>query len=240
MERFMHGRVVFAGDAAHLVSPFGARGANSGFEDAQNLAWKLEAILKGRTGVDLMESYCVERELAADDNIGHSTRATDFISPKSTIARTFRNATLKLAQRAPFAQSMVNSGRLSTPSVYLNSPLHIPDNTEYSGPAQLGAAALDAPLETNDGASTWLLDELGSGFTAIAIANGEMPDTIAGVNLKVIGHDLHDNEGLFTTRYDAQPGSVFLFRPDQYLCARFRSFDADAISIACAHAMKSA
>jgi 3-(3-hydroxy-phenyl)propionate hydroxylase len=240
MERFMHGRVVFAGDAAHQVSPFGARGANSGFEDAHNLAWKIEAIIKGQTGADLMESYCVERELAADDNIGHSTRATDFISPKSTIARTFRNATLNLAKRAPFAQSMVNSGRLSTPSIYLDSPLHIPDNTAYGGTAKLGAAALDAPLQTSDGKPTWLLDELGTGFTAIAMANGDVPDEVHGINLHVIGHDLLDVEGLFAERYDAKPGSVYLFRPDQYLCARFRSFDADAIKIACGHAMKSA
>jgi len=240
MDEFMQGRVVFAGDAAHQVSPFGARGANSGFEDAQNLAWKLEAIIKGRTGADLMQSYRFERELAADDNIGHSTRATDFISPKSTIARTFRNATLNLAQRAPFAQSMVNSGRLSTPSIYLNSPLHIPDNTVYEGTAQLGAAAVDAPLQTSEGTATWLLDELGPGFTAIAVANGDVPDEVHGIDLHVIGHDLLDSEGLFAQRYDARPGSVYLFRPDQYLCARFRSFDAGAIKIACEHAMKSA
>ncbi|MGI9481556.1 MAG: FAD-dependent oxidoreductase [Hyphomicrobiales bacterium] len=240
MERFIHGRVVFAGDAAHQVSPFGARGANSGFEDAQNLAWKLEAIIKGQTGADLMESYCTERELAADDNIGHSTRATDFISPKSKIARTFRNATLNLAARAPFARSMVNSGRLSTPSAYANSPLNIPDNVEFAGVAKLGAAAVDAPLKTGGGADTWLLDELGTGFTAIVVEDGAIPKELPGMSVKVLGDDLHDVEGLFAERYDAQPGNVFLFRPDQYMCARFRQFDPGELKVACQHAMKSA
>jgi 3-(3-hydroxy-phenyl)propionate hydroxylase len=83
MQRFVHDRIVFAGDAAHQVSPFGARGANSGFEDAHNLAWKLAAVMNGEAPARLIDSYAYERELAADDNIGHSTRATDFISPKS-------------------------------------------------------------------------------------------------------------------------------------------------------------
>src|SRR4029077_513986 len=92
MARFRHGRVLFAGDAAHRVSPFGARGANSGVQDAENLAWKLTAVLQGRAGDALLDSYGAEREYAADENIGHSTRATDFITPKSEISRLFRDA----------------------------------------------------------------------------------------------------------------------------------------------------
>ena len=240
MDRFMHGRVVFAGDAAHQVSPFGARGANSGLEDAHNLAWKLEAIIKGQTGADLMESYCVEREHAADDNIGHSTRATDFISPKSPIARTFRNATLKLAERAPFAKAMVNSGRLSTPSVYTDTPLSIPDEEEFAGSAALNAVAKDAPLKSASGEDVWLLDALGTGFTALVIDDGKTPEDVPGIDVKVIGRDLLDDAGIFTDRYDAKPGSVYLFRPDQYLCARSRAFDAAALNIARQHALKSA
>ncbi|KAB2868040.1 MAG: NAD(P)-binding protein, partial [Burkholderiaceae bacterium] len=79
MAHFRHGRVLFAGDAAHRVSPFGARGANSGIQDAENLAWKLAAVVQGRAGDALLDSYGAEREAAADENIGHSTRATDFI-----------------------------------------------------------------------------------------------------------------------------------------------------------------
>src|SRR3982075_1880410 len=83
MDRFIHGRVIFAGDAAHQVSPFGARGANSGLEDAENLAWKLDRVLREISPEALLESYHAERSAAADENIRESTRSTDFMAPGS-------------------------------------------------------------------------------------------------------------------------------------------------------------
>eukprot|EP01036_Dinobryon_divergens_P038948 gene38948-51219_t len=82
-----HGRVLFAGDSAHGVSPFGARGANSGVQDAENLAWKLDWVLQGRASPALVSTYGPEREYAADENLCNSTRATDFITPKSEVSR---------------------------------------------------------------------------------------------------------------------------------------------------------
>ena len=145
LERFVHGRVLFAGDAAHLVSPFGARGANSGVQDAENLAWKLALVLDRKAPESLMESYDRERVAAADENISHSTRSTDFIAPRSPVKRLFRNAVLELAARTAFAKRMVNSGRLSTPCVY-RTPLSTPDEDAWDGQARLGAPAPDAPL----------------------------------------------------------------------------------------------
>ena len=78
MEKFRHGRVLFAGDAAHGVSPFGARGANSGVQDAENVAWKLKLVLEDKAPDRLLDTYGSEREYAADENILNSTRATDF------------------------------------------------------------------------------------------------------------------------------------------------------------------
>ena len=98
--RFRHGRVLFAGDSAHGVSPFGARGANSGVQDAENLAWKLAAVLQRQAPDALLDSYADEREYAADENIRNSTRATDFITPKSEISRLFRDAVLRPGQDA--------------------------------------------------------------------------------------------------------------------------------------------
>ena len=116
MERFRHGRVMFAGDSAHGVSPFGARGANSGVQDAENLAWKL-ARRASTAGVRrAARQLCDEREYAADENILNSTRATDFITPKSEISRLFRDAVLELAKTHAFARTLVNSGRLSVPA----------------------------------------------------------------------------------------------------------------------------
>ena len=81
------------------VSPFGARGANSGIQDADNLAWKLELVMRGDAPRRLLDSYDSERVAAADENIRNSTRSTDFITPKSAISRTFRDAVLELARR---------------------------------------------------------------------------------------------------------------------------------------------
>ena len=132
MERFRHGRVLFAGDSAHGVSPFGARGANSGVQDAENLAWKLDAVLRGRASDALLDSYASEREYAADENLLNSTRSTDFITPKSEISHVFRDAVLSLARDFPFARRLVNSGRLSVPAVLDGSPLSTPDAAAYS------------------------------------------------------------------------------------------------------------
>src|SRR6201999_2728487 len=97
MERFLHGRVMFAGDAAHQVSPFGARGANSGLEDAENLAWKLDRVLRHSSPEALLESYHRERSQAADENIRESTRSTDFMAPNSPYEARLRKAVLSLA-----------------------------------------------------------------------------------------------------------------------------------------------
>ena len=164
MERFVHGRVIFAGDAAHGVSPFGARGANSGVQDADNLAWKLDLVLRGTAPRALLETYGSEREHAADENILNSTRATDFITPKSPISRLFRDAALDLARAHPFARKIVNSGRLSVPATLHGSALNTSDRDAFEGPMVPGAPAADAPLP--DGG--WLLRRLaGKGFTAL-------------------------------------------------------------------------
>jgi 3-(3-hydroxy-phenyl)propionate hydroxylase len=163
MEHFRHGRVLFAGDSAHGVSPFGARGANSGVQDAENLAWKLDAVLRGQAGDALLDSYALEREAAADENIVNSTRATDFITPKSEISKLFRNSVLQLARDYPFARQIVNSGRLSVPATLDASPLNTPDRDAFAGAMRPGAASADAALQC-DGHDTWLLRHLGGGF----------------------------------------------------------------------------
>ena len=100
METFRHGRVLFAGDAAHQVSPFGARGANSGMQDVDNLGWKLGLVLQGRAPERLLDTYSEERVYGADENILNSTRSTDFITPKSEVSKLFRDAVLTLAAKA--------------------------------------------------------------------------------------------------------------------------------------------
>jgi 3-(3-hydroxy-phenyl)propionate hydroxylase len=236
LDRFVHGRVIFAGDAAHQVSPFGARGGNSGIQDAENLAWKLAAVIGGEAGAGLIESYEIERVQAADENIGHSTRSTDFIAPRSPAERRLRNAVLDLAPRAEFARRMVNSGRLSTASVY-DSPLSTPDEFPFAGSARLGAPLPDAPMSARDGKQGYLLERLGGGFEVLTVKNGARPDGPEGIRLTVIGEDLIDVTGAFARRFDASPGATYVVRPDQHLAARFRAFDADKVRRAVGRAL---
>lgn len=240
MERFRHGRVLFAGDSAHGVSPFGARGANSGVQDADNLAWKLAAVLQGDAPDALLDTYASEREYAADENIRNSTRATDFITPKSEVSRLFRDAVLELTKRHAFARTLVNSGRLSVPAVLRDSPLNTPDCDAFAGAMVPGAAAADAPLVRADGRSGWLLRECNPvRFTALLFGQGEAADrsleALKGCDFPL--HVVRVQVDLATQRYDAQPGTVYLLRPDQHVCARWRHPTAENIRAAIEHAL---
>jgi 3-(3-hydroxy-phenyl)propionate hydroxylase len=223
MERFVHGRVIFAGDSAHGVSPFGARGANSGVQDADNLGWKLDWVLKGRAGVELLNSYGPEREYAADENILNSTRATDFITPKSEISRLFRDQVLGLARDHEFARRLVNSGRLSVPATLVDSDLNTPDVEAFQGAMVPGAPLTDAPIEAANVKASWLLRTLGREFTLLVF--GEAPAWAAAlpnVSLLRVGIDFLDVKGLVTQRLDGKPETAYLIRPDQHVCARWR------------------
>lgn len=265
MEAFRHGRVLFAGDSAHGVSPFGARGANSGVQDAENLAWKLAAVLQGQASDALLDSYAAEREYAADENLRNSTRATDFITPKSEISHLFRDAVLRLSQRHPFARTLVNSGRLSVPATLTGSALNTPDADAFAGRMVPGAPALDAPVALFDGRRQWLLGQLGPDFTALLAAGpgqGALIDALQaaaaglpGLKLLVVAPagadapgasagrstdlviDVIDVDGLVARRYDLQPGSLVLLRPDQHVCARWRGPTAEAVRSALQRAL---
>jgi 3-(3-hydroxy-phenyl)propionate hydroxylase len=239
LARFVHGRVVFAGDAAHQVSPFGARGANSGVQDADNLAWKLAAVLKGAPSA-LIESYEAERGLAADENILNSTRATDFIAPRSAGERVLRDAALALAREAPFARRFVNSGRLSLPSAYGAGGLATPDADPWSAGPPPGAPAPDAPLLSPEGEPAYLSEILSLGFTLLFAAGVGWTPKPKGVSVLKIGDGAQawrDAEGLFAKRYDATPGAGYLIRPDGHVAARFRRATKPVVEAALARAL---
>jgi 3-(3-hydroxy-phenyl)propionate hydroxylase len=254
MQRFRHGSMLFIGDAAHQVSPFGARGANSGIQDADNLSWKLARVIKGQSPQSLLDSFDHERLCAADENILNSTRSTDFITPKSSISRVFRDATLDLASHFPFARRMVNSGRLSLPSHYLDSPLNTPDSPDERFQTALypGSPLCDAPLII-EGHKRWLLRELDGRFALLFVPGDTESDQsmqspvmqqwIALNDIKLIEIDLSkqlaesgDHKPLIQTRLDLTAGASWLIRPDQHLAARFRKLDANALAHAFARA----
>jgi 3-(3-hydroxy-phenyl)propionate hydroxylase len=238
IDHLRHGRVIFTGDAAHQVSPFGARGANTGVQDCDNLSWKLKAVLDGDAPLALLDSYHAERAYAADDNIGHSTRATDFITPKSRTSLRLRNAVLELARTEPFARPLVNSGRLSTPTPYLHSPLNTPDADAFAGKMLPGTNCADAPIRCN-GQSGWLLNQLGDGFVLLSFGPAA-PVSVGRITARVleVGKDIQDEQGVLTARYDGQPGTVYLIRPDQHVAARWRLFEPAKVQDALRRALQ--
>ena len=237
IDNFRYGRVLFAGDAAHQVSPFGARGANTGVQDIDNLIWKLKRVLDGQAPLALVDTYHDERAYAADDNLLNSTRSTDFITPKSHASRVLRDAVLQLAQTEPFARRLVNSGRLSTPTPYRDSSLNTPDDAVFEGSMRPGTNCADAPV-SRAGKRTWLLNQLPRDFALLAF--GPVPAGAASGGsapaLLTVGEDLLDVDGLLAQRYDGRPGTVYLIRPDQHVAARWRSYDAAKVDAALARA----
>lgn len=229
MARFVHGRVLFAGDSAHLVSPFGARGCNGGLADIDNLGWKLDLVLRGQANIDLLESYNEEAIITADENILNSTRSTDFITPKSKMSAVFRDTVLELARDFPFARTLVNSGRLSTAVDYPNGPLNTVDCDDWAGRGIApGSPALDAPL--GDG---WLLERLGGRF--LLLINGDPGLSIPGVELLDIANLA--NAEVVKERFGLSPGAAYLIRPDQYVAARWKAPTHTTVVAALAHSM---
>ena len=231
MERFRHGPVIFAGDSAHQVSPFGARGCNSGMQDVDNLGWKLGLVIEGKAPDALLDTYDEERAHGADENILNSTRATDFITPKSKISHMFRNAVLDLAEHHAFARPLVNSGRLSKPCTYDGSSLNGPD-VLTGGPSRtrVGSPCPDAPLD--DG---FLISRLGNGFTIMTI-DADAVESIeeGGITAQPLAiSTAKDPSGALKERYlGGAKSAVYLIRPDQHVAARWDSFDEAALRAA--------
>ena len=253
MDSFVHKRVIFIGDSAHLVAPFGARGANSGLQDVDNLGWKLALILNGKAPESLLESYDYERVIAAKENVLNSTRTTDFITPKSEISRIFRDAALELSGEFEFARRFVNSGRLSVASTFEESALNTSDMNDFDSKMVPGAPSIDAPVTLN-GVKSWFMKLIGTEFTAVYFAKDgenalagadELKEDSIPVKTIVVNQSgkanegaLYDHKGLLQQRLDGQPGTYYLFRPDQHLVARWREFDLQAVRDAVSRATR--
>jgi len=248
VERFRIGRVLLAGDAAHLVSPFGARGLNSGVADAENLAWKLATVLAGRASDELLESYHTERRAAAIENLAVTDASMRFMVPRGRLRRTLRNAILRGSLRVPRLRRLVNSGRLAQPFSYADSPIVVGEAREARIPA-IGGVAPDAPCRSRDGAPVLRLRDLfGTGFVALLVADA--PREAAAISIRAsrlawpapcqvvaIGPDgplngvtvLADVEGEIRRVYGAAGPSAYLIRPDGHLAAWIPLRRTDAV-----------
>ena len=226
MQRFRHDRIIFAGDAAHQVSPFGARGANSGVQDIDNLVWKLALVLNGKAPPKLLDSYMDERHEAADENIRHSSRSTDFITPKSRASLELRNSVLELAKEFDFARPLVNSGRLSLATNYTQSPLSSEDDIGFGERCKPGDFCPDAPVQYQ-GEDSYLLRHLGREFVLLGDEqSGIEAMEVDGISVTalVLGKDIIDSDGLIAERYNLRRGNAYLIRPDQHIAARWRYY----------------
>jgi 3-(3-hydroxy-phenyl)propionate hydroxylase len=254
---FRAGRVLFAGDAAHQLSPFGGgRGGNSAIQDVDNLVWKLAHVVQGKASARLIDSYHDERAPVADENMQLSRRAAEFLNPSSAHSLAVRNAVLALAPRHPFAKVLINTGRLSVAPNLRGSWLLTPDGDAWDTPVTPGNAAIDAPAGENG----WLIEYLTGAFTLMVYAQDRDQldaETIVALErlasdatpveslmvLSRVGHSagriptLHDRGGLICKRYDLSPGAAYLFRPDQHVCARWRAWTADTVRAAVQRAL---
>ncbi|GGK68678.1 FAD-dependent oxidoreductase [Amphritea balenae] len=264
MDRFRKANLFFVGDAAHQVSPFSARGINSGFEDADNLVWKLRLVIDGLASDSLLDSYSDERCYAADRNMQLSTNATDFITPKAGQCRVFRDAVLDLAKDYDFARTLVNSGRLSEAVFIEESPLNTSDADHFDCDVLPGAPCADGPV-LYQGKDTFLRSVLGISFTGLLFVDqedeasrvvaqldaqlAELAELAVPVKTYIIaphgmelalpegGKVIVDHRAVVRQRLDAKAGTFYLCRPDQLIAARMRRFDMPAVLAAHSRAL---
>lgn len=250
---YVHGHVIFAGDAAHMLPIFGVRGANTGFQDAQGLGWRLALVAKGAASAALLQSYSSERVGAAREIVEEAGKSTRFMAPPSRGFRLLRDAVLSLSLSQPFVGPLYH-WRTSRPHEYGSSPLNSmgDDNLLFKAGPGHGAP----PLNVRFAPDSYLLDHLGGGFDLLYFTSGkaipaELQAVAAGVRARgvavrliavsshasgtVEGSDLvlDDTEGRCRARYGVMAdGAAYLLRPDQHVCARWMALDANRLQAA--------
>ncbi|WP_225032244.1 FAD-dependent oxidoreductase [Paraburkholderia sp. XV] len=260
LERYRHRRVMFAGDAAHLVPIFGVRGANSGIDDADNIAWKLAFVVKGLASDALLDSYSDERVAATHENLSYGTKSTEFMAPPSFAFDLMRKAVLSLAVEHPGVRSLINP-RQTSAITYVQSPLNVADGDGFGAGPVPGAVLAEFPLTIAEGGhacEAHLTDLVGARFTALCFSDeGEVSADFTalaqamrerGVPFKVVSISAHmraeargvhawDHTGRIFGRYDAKPGTVYLVRPDGHVLGRWRNARADDVDAAITRAL---
>lgn len=235
---FASGRAFLAGDAAHLYAPFGARGLNSGVQDAENLAWKLAFVRRGLAPEGLLASYDTERRAAAEENLRVTTRTMEFLVPQTPAQRARRLEALEQARTHPDPRTIIDSGRLAEPFWYLDSPLTTPSLPLDGFPREPGAVrppvpgviCPDGPCVVS-GEPTRLRRLFGAGFVVLT-ARRHAPGRVTDVAHEVHALDDIDAEGVLRTALRAGPDTVHVVRPDGHLAAVLPSYDPATLAAA--------
>ncbi len=243
---YVCGRVLFVGDAAHLLPIFGVRGANTAFQDAQSLGWHLAWVCRGWLPPRALANFSAERVGAAREIIDEAGKSVRFMSPPTMGFEWVRNAVLSLSLTQDFVRPLYH-WRTSRPHVYAHSAFNLPDDDALAlapGPGP-GAPAPNVRL----GADDHLLDHMGGGIDLLWFSDAAVPAFVSalaqplrdqGLRITVwalsrqphavAGADgsLHDALGRARQAYGvSQEGAVYVLRPDQHVCARWQALSPE-------------
>jgi 3-(3-hydroxy-phenyl)propionate hydroxylase len=243
LDDYRHGRVFFIGDAAHIVPIFGVRGLNNGLADAENLGWKLAAVLNGEADDRLLDSYSPERRGATLEVFANATKSTRFMTPPTRGWRLAREAALSLSLKHEFPRDLANPRQMQ-PYTYSESALtpYVSRDAEFAGGLVSGSVAPNAKLA--DG--SYLLDRAGIGLTAILFCEGSpsaeqaaLLDDLAKIDKRFVAllvagsaagpKAIMDSNGEIARLFAAVPGTFYLLRPDLHIAGRWKAAVPDEI-----------
>jgi 3-(3-hydroxy-phenyl)propionate hydroxylase len=256
VDRMRIGRVLLAGDAAHALPPFGARGMNSGIQDADNLAWKLALVVKGRAPSSLLSTYHIERHAAARENLAITEATIRFMVPPTPLHRWARDLLLRLSMERRSLRRFVNSGRMSEPARYADSPivaLHRRRRRALSGLPAAGALVPDLPCKVGGrvmrlralsrqtflGVYLCIDPDRAAAFAAAALLRPPAvpfqlyvvpPVGLRMDNLPRGTAALDDHTGALNGKLGADGPIFYLIRPDGYIAERRLQLSGEEVS----------
>jgi 3-(3-hydroxy-phenyl)propionate hydroxylase len=245
-ERMKAGRVLLAGDCAHLMAPFGARGLNSGVHDAENAAWKLAFVLRGWAPEALLQTYDSERMAAAAENLEITEATMRFLVPQNAEERAHRLDILERARRDPEAQSQVDSGRMYEPFWYVDSPLTTPSpDRRFPGrpargqvpPPVPGVIVPDTPITDPERPEASRLRDIARDGLLLLVAGDVTAEDVqafavglAAVPVRTIALGSLTPDGRLAAILGAKPGEAWVVRPDGYIAAVVPAVDRAALA----------
>ena len=249
LDNYVHNRTIFVGDAAHLLPIFGVRGANTGFQDAQDLAWKLAAVVKGWSTEKLLQSYSFDRVGAAREIIAEACKSTRFMAPPTAGYRLLRNAVLSLSLEHEFVRPLYH-WRTSRPHAYTHSPLNSQNDDNALMHELTENGALIPNIKFADG--SFLYDAISGKFSVIMFTqNGQVPENLIseinalkqfGIPAQLIALAIDDQKvkqadisftidpNIVKDCFFADVNTIYLVRPGHHINGRWLNYRENAIT----------